>query len=144
VNILLRQIALINFRHKEKRKKRGWGTKKSGTGVEVQIYKSGQTVRFPHAFIATGKRDQSGGGGNRHIFQRASRGGGSAFNAGASLVPRFPLNSLKGISLMREFQKSPEMQARVKNRIATEMDKELASQVNRLLNRRRTAATALP
>src|SRR5688572_16979853 len=41
VNIQRRAIALINFKHKERRKKKGWGTAKSGTGVEVQIYKNG-------------------------------------------------------------------------------------------------------
>lgn len=127
-NILLRQIALINFKHREKRKKRGWGTTASGTGVEVQIYKQGGAQRFPHAFIAKGKRSKKGDEGNRHIFQRVS-------NSAGRRVKRFPLVSLKGISLMKEFEKRADMQARVQEFIAGETTKDFNSQVNRLLKR---------
>lgn len=130
IHIQLRQIALINFKHKEKRRKRGWGTRASGSGVTVQIYKNGAAQTFPHAFIATGRRDQSGGGGNRHIFQRVS-------NAAGRRVARFPVVSLKGVSLMKEYQKRPDMQARVNDRIGLETTKQLESQTDRLLKRPR-------
>jgi hypothetical protein len=127
-NIQLRQIALVNFKHKEKRKKKKWGTAKSGTGVVVQIYKNGPGQRFPHAFIATGRRDQADGAGNKHIFQRVS-------NAAGKRVARFPLVSLKGVSLMKEFEKRPDMRRRVQDHVAARMDKELDSQVDFLLKR---------
>jgi hypothetical protein len=127
VSILQRRIGLVNFKHTEKRKKRGWGTKKSGTGVTVQIYKSGGTLSNPNAFLAVGKKDQAGGKGNKHIFEREGRFG--------PRPARFPIIRLNGVSLMTEFENRKDMQGRVRARIATEMDKELASQVNRLLGR---------
>lgn len=130
VDILLRQIAAINFQHKEKRKKKGWGTKASGTGVEVKFLKNGPSLHLPHAFVATGKRDQAGGLGNRHIFQRVS-------GASGKLVARFPIVSIRGLSLMKVFEADVGMQRRVRDYIDGEASKELESQVNRLLKRPR-------
>jgi hypothetical protein len=131
VNILLRQIALVNFKNKDTRTKaarKKFGSKGSGRGVDVQIYKAGPTINFPHAFVATGKRDQAGGVGNKHIFQRVS-------NAAGRMAPRFPIVSLKGISLMKEFERRPDMQRRIQDFIADDLPRQLDSQVNRLLKR---------
>lgn len=135
VHIQLRQIALINFKFKEKRRKKKWGTAASGTGVEVQIFKNGPAQRFPHAFVAKGRRDQKGGGGNRHIFERVR-------SAAGKRVARFPIVSLKGVSMMKVFESRPDAQRRVRDYIDAETPKELDSQVNYLLKRRKVPTNA--
>lgn len=123
IRILSRPIGLINFKIKEKRKKkrRKWGASYPGEGIFGKVYKAGPAIRLKHAFIATGAS------GNKHVFQRSKVGGGYS--------KRHPIESLKGPSLLTVYRENPELHQRTENRIQEELAKELDSQINRFLKR---------
>lgn len=138
IRILARTIGLVNFKHKivnRMRKRRPYGTSLPGEGVFVQQYQGGPTLRFPHSFKAKGKPADAEDpeSGNVHIFERVKKGGKIGTKAG-----RFPLTSRKGLSLLRVYDQNPEMAAHAEDKIAADLDKELKSQVDRVLRRKRT------
>lgn len=123
IKILARPIGLINFKIKEKRKKKGrkYGAVYPGEGIFGQVYKSGPAFRLKHAFIAKGRS------GNVHVFQRTRKG--------SKYVARQPIEALKGPSLLTVYREHPELHERTERRIADELAKELDSQINRFLKR---------
>jgi hypothetical protein len=128
IKIHERPVPLAWFKVKENRKKRGWGTKASGTGVEVQIYKTGTARKFPHAFLIASKL----GRGGKRVTERQM--------SGSYRVPRQPLMFPAGVSLRMEYVKRPDIQAKVKSLLDADLDRQLDSQVNRLLNRKKVDA----
>jgi hypothetical protein len=126
ITVLTRRIGLINFEVKEKRKKRGrkYGTSLPGEGVTVRVYRGGPQQHFPHSFIAYGAHN------NRHIFLRRHAGGKVGTRAG-----RFPLDRRQGPSLLTVYKNHPEIDTRVQDRLDHELQKELDSQLNRILKR---------
>lgn len=126
VRVMGRPIGLVNFQHKDlrkRRKNRRYGQSFPGEGVRVQIYRNQPPTLLRHVFKTTGR------GGNVHLFQRTMRGGKPS--------PRLPIERLTGPSLLTVVRKNPQISTRVQDRIDSELQKELDSQVNRLLKRRK-------
>lgn len=126
ITVLTRPIGLINFNPKEKRKKkrRKYGTSLPGEGVTVQVYRGGGTQHFKHSFIAVGANN------NRHIFVRRYAGGKVGTYRG-----QYPLDRRQGPSLLTVYKKHPEIDTRVQDRLDADLQKELDSQLNRILKR---------
>jgi hypothetical protein len=125
IKVLTRKIGLVNFKHAVSKT----------AGVTFQIYKGGGAVRLRHAFRAVGRN------ANKHIFQRQRRGigkgtaGGFSLNPNRGFVARLPIESMQGPSLLTVYRNHPGLHTRVEKRIADELQKELDSQVSRLLKR---------
>lgn len=115
------RYALKRFKHKEVRKKKGWGTAASGEGVFVQIEKSGPPIRFAHAFLA--KTALRGFG----LFQRTTLGPGSDRNK---------LTTPQAYDIRPIFWNSPELGQRLVDRMRSQFLKNLASKAEFLLSRK--------
>lgn len=117
LRILGRPIALWNFQVKDTRNKK----RNTGQGVFYQLYRSGSRKRLPHAFIAAGEQ------GNKHVFQRATGAG------------RLPIFSHIGLSLYDVGTRDhPEVQAETQTMMADDFGRQILSQVDRLLGRKKT------
>ncbi len=119
IKILGRRIGLINFKYKDTGK--GKGRNRKGKGVFVQAYKAGVPEIFPKAFVATGKS------ANKHIFRRRGSAG------------RLPIDSLKGLSLLDVYKKTPGIQQATQKKIADIFAEKLRSASDWVLNKRKTS-----
>lgn len=135
IQILQRPIGLINFQVKDTRgKKRGFNKKGSGGGVIAQLRKDEPPIVLPNAFIAVGLSD------NKHVFARFGvkrRQGKAHFAPNVGRLAQ-PIRSFKGLSLHEVWKDSPRLRGQVQGRIDSEFPKDVSSQVDRLLQRKKT------
>jgi hypothetical protein len=109
-----RQIGAIQFKNSVSKKR----------GVKVTFMRGDSPVHFRHGFKGVGKS------GNEHLFLRARKGG--------KPVPRLPIENIYGPNLGTIYAKNPHIEANA-NKLANEIiRKELESQVNRFLGRKKS------
>lgn len=118
VRMMGREIGLINFAHREDRRKTGWGTAASGTGVHAQIIR-GTKRQFRHSFIVEGNY------GNVHVVERVERGGAVGTHEG-----RFPIQTVFSQRLNKLYDESP-IPAEMNAFVPGDLDKQLSSQMDR-------------
>lgn len=118
------KFAATRFKHKEKRRKKGWGTAASGEGVFLQVFKDAAPIRYPHAFLATGERF------GPSIFERVTRGPGSE---------RRHLKRIAGIDMGEIFWKSPDLGEKLIDRMREQFAKNLDSKTQFVLSKKRPA-----
>ena len=124
-----RPVGALQFRHSVT--KRG--------GAVYQPIPTLPPIRAPHAFRARGqvgktKASQSGVG-NLHIFQRVRKG--------AMRVPRLPLFTHYGPSLHTIYRNAPQVERAAHAVVASVIREQLYSQVDRFLQRSKTAVPSL-
>lgn len=140
--ILNRPIGLINFGAKDTRPKKLRGSRKpgSGGGVLAQIYRDGSKQVYPHAFIAKGRNN------NQHVFQRAEKpvvGRDELYVKGSKSSPgRYPIGIYRGVSLFKVYNENPRITKAVIDFMQADLGKQLLSQVDRILARRKVARPA--
>lgn len=121
VRIQARPMGLANFQLTEDRKKKGWGTAASGTGVKVRVRRDGPVIVLPRAFVAKLQY------GNIHVTQRKVFGGKIGTKAG-----RAPLAAQYSERLGAIYETSP-LKNKTNEFLAAEFPKQLDSQISRLL-----------
>lgn len=134
----------------------GFGAKQTKTGVTAKVF--GKRADYPGAFIARGVNTSNDMGpleaGNKLVFERFGEkramkmgryGPGSIFgtyqsgpNKGKRIL-RQPLHVLYGPSVAETFRKTPGMQDAALTDINANFRKNVASQVDWLLNRKKSA-----
>lgn len=136
ITIMGRKIALTNFKFTDTTNRKTH----TGHGVNVQIFRGGNTLNFPHAFVGTGANN------NRQVFQRLP-GRGARVGDAAHYKPNVgkikqKLESIQGESLYDVFQADPSIQRDVMNAIRSAFAEALLSQIDRFLGRRRADRAA--
>jgi hypothetical protein len=132
IKILGRPIGLINFHAKDTRLRKRHG----GEGVTAKIFKGGETVTYPHAFIGVGKAD------NKQVFERKRNLGiyrpkepHYLPNTGR-LMAR--IGSIRGVSLLDVYKQRPQLQKNATDLIRKDLATQVESQIDRLLKRKKS------
>jgi hypothetical protein len=116
IKVAARAISLTSFQHRDTRDKKH----NAGQGVFVRQFKDQPETQYPRAFKATGE------GGAKQIFERVP---------GAK---RYPLVARKGVSLLDVYRGQPQLRQEATAKIGQELRKDLFSQIDRLLKRRKS------
>jgi hypothetical protein len=140
------RMGLINFGAKDTRTRKGkgaFGTAAAGRGVDVQVYRQGESANFPRAFIARYR-------GKATVLQRKQgtvlKPTGQKTSYGTdikqrvqldSLVGRFPIIPLVGPSPAEAFAKHPQIETEARAKIGSILREQCLSQIDRLLKRRK-------
>ncbi len=110
----------------------------TGSGVIAQVYKSGETRIFPHAFIATGLGAK--GEGNKLVFERIIGPSHRVTNphfAGNLGRLKQSLHTVTGVSLRGVVKEHPAILADAKKKVQAILHDQILSQIDRLLGRRK-------